>query len=111
GTWPVRWDDIPISFEVSPGTVTREKLALLKSFGVDRISLGVQSFLPEDLIALKRPQPAGELELACQQIKASGFPIFNIDLIYGNAGQDAKRWQRSLDRALEWQPEELYLYP
>jgi oxygen-independent coproporphyrinogen III oxidase len=110
-TWPVRWSHIPTSFEVSPGTVTREKLALLKSLGVDRISLGVQSFVAEDLISLKRPQPAEELERACQFIKAAGFTVFNIDLIYGNDGQDAKRWQSSLNRALEWQPEELYLYP
>jgi oxygen-independent coproporphyrinogen-3 oxidase len=110
-TWPVRWNAIPVSFEVSPGTVTRTKLALLKDLGVDRISLGVQSFVAEDLISLKRPQPAGELDRACQLIKTAGFSVFNIDLIYGTEGQDAKRWQRSLDRALEWQPEEVYLYP
>jgi oxygen-independent coproporphyrinogen III oxidase len=109
--WPVQWNRIPTSFEVSPGTVTPEKLSLLKGLGVDRISLGVQSFVAEDLISLKRPQPAGELERACQFIKAAGFPVFNIDLIYGTDGQDARRWQSSLDRALEWEPEELYLYP
>jgi oxygen-independent coproporphyrinogen-3 oxidase len=65
----------------------------------------------EDLVSLKRPQPAGELERACHDIKSAGFPVFNLDLIYGNEGQDDARWQRSLDRALEWQPEELYLYP
>lgn len=110
-TWPVCWREIPVSFEVSPGTITSAKLALLKQLGVDRISLGVQSFVAEDLISLKRPQPAGELERACQMIKAAKLPVFNIDLIYGNEGQDARRWQCSLDRALEWQPEELYLYP
>jgi len=110
-TWPVRWGEIPVSFEVSPGTVTRAKLALLKQLGVDRISLGVQSFVAEDLVSLKRPQPEGELERACHDIKSAGFPVFNLDLIYGNEGQHAARWQRSLDRALEWQPEELYLYP
>jgi len=110
-TWPVQWHRIPVSFEMSPGTVTREKLELLRQLGVDRISLGVQSFVPEDLISLKRPQPTGELERACHAIKAGGFSVFNVDLIYGNEGQDARRWQRSLDQALEWQPEELYLYP
>jgi oxygen-independent coproporphyrinogen-3 oxidase len=110
-SWPVQWHDIPVSFEMSPGTVTSDKLDLLKRSGVDRISLGVQSFVPEDLVSLKRPQPAGELDHACDSIKKGGFPVFNIDLIYGNEGQDASRWQRSLDRALEWQPEELYLYP
>ncbi|HTB83799.1 MAG TPA: STM4012 family radical SAM protein [Candidatus Sulfotelmatobacter sp.] len=110
-TWPVTWGKIPVSFEVSPGTITPAKLALLKQLGVDRISLGVQSFIAEDLISLKRPQPAGELERACGTIKSARFPVFNLDLIYGNEGQDAGRWQRSLDSALEWQPEELYLYP
>jgi oxygen-independent coproporphyrinogen-3 oxidase len=109
--WPVSWGKIPVSFEVSPGTTTSAKLALLKELGVDRISLGVQSFEPDDLRSLKRPQPAGELDLACQRIQATEFPVFNLDLIYGNEGQDAPRWERSLRRALEWQPEELYLYP
>ncbi|HSH93074.1 MAG TPA: radical SAM protein, partial [Roseimicrobium sp.] len=99
--WPVQWQDIPVSFEVSPGTVSAEKLALLRNLGVDRLSLGVQSFIHADLVALKRPQPAGELERACQLIKQAGFPVFNIDLIYGNDGQDARRWQSNLDRALE----------
>ena len=110
-TWPVRWDQIPVSFEVSPGTVTPAKLTLLKALGADRISLGVQSFVPEDLISLKRPQPPGELEQACQWIKSAGFKVFNIDLIYGNEGQDSKRWQSSLDRIIDLLPEEVYLYP
>ena len=109
--WPVRWSEIPVSFEASPGTITRAKLDLLRQLGVDRISLGVQSFVAEDLVALKRPQPSGELERACHEIKAADFPVFNIDLIYGNEGQDASRWQRSLNCALEWRPEEIYLYP
>lgn len=110
-TWPARWNHIPVSFEVSPGTITREKLLLLKNLGVDRISMGVQSFAAEDLTSLKRPQPSRQLNAACQMIKTSAFPVFNIDLIYGNDGQDAQRWQSSLNRALEWHPEELYLYP
>lgn len=109
--WPIPWDRIPISFEVSPGTVTASKLALLRSRGVDRISLGVQSFVPEDLVALKRPQPKGELAMACELIRNAGFKVFNIDLIYGATGQDATRWQSSLEQALAWRPEEIYLYP
>lgn len=109
--WPVPWGSIPTSFEVSPGTVSAPKLQLLRSLGVDRISLGVQSFVHEDLVSLKRPQPEGGIERACDLIRAAGFPVFNIDLIYGNEGQDAARWQRSLELALQWQPEELYLYP
>lgn len=109
--WPADWKQIPISFEISPGTVTKEKLELLKGFGVDRISLGVQSFVREDLISLKRPQPLPELECACTLISSANFPVFNIDLIYGNEGQDVDRWLRSVNAALAWKPEELYLYP
>jgi oxygen-independent coproporphyrinogen III oxidase len=110
-TWPVQWSEIPVSFEVSPGTITPNKLLLLKQFGVDRISLGVQSFVAEDFISLKRFQPIDELDRACHLIKEAKLPVFSLDLIYGNEGQDLGRWQRSLDRALVWQPEELYLYP
>lgn len=110
-SWPVDWQAVPVSFEVSPGTISAAKLALLKKFGVDRISMGVQSFVREDLLALKRPQPMHELDRACDAISSAGIPVFNIDLIYGIEGQDAARWQQSLDRALHWEPEELYLYP
>ena len=109
--WPIEWKAIPVSFEVSPGTVTKEKLSFLKSVGVDRISIGVQSFVREDLISLKRPQPAGELEQALELVRSVGFPVLNIDLIYGNEGQTGDRWARSLHSALRWNPEELYLYP
>lgn len=109
--WPVDFATIPVSFETSPGTLTPAKLALLRQLGVDRLSLGVQSFRPEDLADLKRPQPAGEIERACQWIREAGFPVFNIDLIYGNQLQDENGWEQSLRKALQWQPEELYLYP
>jgi oxygen-independent coproporphyrinogen III oxidase len=109
--WSVQWRKIPVSFEVSPGTVSGSKLVLLKNLGVDRISMGVQSFVVEDLLALKRPQPQKELFQACDFIKSTRFKVFNIDLIYGNEGQDAERWLTSVKRALAWQPEELYLYP
>jgi oxygen-independent coproporphyrinogen III oxidase len=109
--WPVDWKSIPVSFEVSPGTVTQEKLAFLKSVGVDRISIGVQSFVREDLVSLKRPQHAYQLERALHLIRSTRFSVLNIDLIYGNEGQDGDRWERNLRSVLRWNPEELYLYP
>lgn len=109
--WPVRWPEIPVSVEASPATVTPGKLALLREVGVSRLSLGVQSFEDEDLASLRRPQAASDVECACGWIREAGFPVFNVDLIYGCEGQTPERWRRSLLRALEWQPEELYLYP
>ncbi|MBS2035581.1 STM4012 family radical SAM protein [bacterium] len=109
--WPVDFSNIPVSFETSPGTVDAAKLALLRRLGVDRLSLGVQSFRPEDLADLKRPQPEGQLERACASVAEAGFEVFNIDLIYGNAAQDEAGWEFSLRQALRWRPQELYLYP
>jgi oxygen-independent coproporphyrinogen-3 oxidase len=109
--WKVDFSSIPVSFETSPGTVTPEKLALLRQLGVDRLSMGVQSFVAEDLAALKRPQNTEQVLQACQWIKEAGFPIFNIDLIYGNQDQSAASWQLCLERAVAWLPQELYLYP
>lgn len=109
--WPVDWSRVPVSVELSPATVTAGKLSLLRALGVERVSLGVQSFVATELAALKRPQEPGEVERACAAIRAAGFAVFNLDLIYGQEGQTAASWEESLERALRWQPEELYLYP
>ena len=109
--WPVDWGSVPVSFETSPGTLTPRKLALLKKLGVTRLSMGVQSFVAEDLAELGRPSLGVEVERVAEWIRDAGFPIFNLDLIYGNPGQDERRWAESLERALAQQPDELYLYP
>ena len=110
-TWSVDWADTPTSFEISPGTVDREKLAALKQVGISRISMGVQSFVKHDLKAMARPQKATEVEQACGWINELGFDTFNLDLIYGTANQTAGNWLHSLEQAVEHGPNELYLYP
>jgi len=109
--WPIQPQDASCSFEVSPATVDPEKLAFLKAQGVERISMGVQSFVPAVLRALGRPQKIGDVERACDQIVDAGFRVFNLDLIYGAEGQDEEHWLRSLQQAMRWSPQELYLYP
>ncbi|MCA9553321.1 MAG: STM4012 family radical SAM protein [Myxococcales bacterium] len=99
------------SVETSPATATAERLAVLKAWGVHRVSIGVQSFFADETDALYRPQRAAEVEAALQRIRDAGFRCLNIDLMYGGAGQTPARWQASLDAALAWAPEELYLYP
>src|SRR5262249_56367696 len=78
---------IPVSIEASPATVTAEKLALLRAFGVDRLSLGVQSFAERDARAMGRPQRSDEGETALTLIRQARFPILNIDLISGGEVQ------------------------
>ncbi|CAM3795318.1 STM4012 family radical SAM protein [Kibdelosporangium persicum] len=104
-------DGIPVSVETSPDTATPDRLAVLAGRGVTRISCGVQSFDDKEARAAVRPQKRAAVEAALDAIRAAGFPVLNIDLIYGITGQTDVTWLASLDAALAWQPEELYLYP
>jgi oxygen-independent coproporphyrinogen III oxidase len=102
---------IPGSVEVSPGTVDAEKLALLRSRGLDRVSIGVESFDEAEVAAVHRPQQGSVVERALGLIREAAFPTLNIDLIYGLPGQTVASWLASVRRALRFAPEELYLYP
>lgn len=102
---------IPLSVEASPATATADRLAVLAERGTTRLSLGVQSFVDAEARSAVRPQKRAEVEAALGRIRDAGFPVLNIDLIYGIDGQTEASWLRSLDAALAWRPEELYLYP
>jgi oxygen-independent coproporphyrinogen-3 oxidase len=101
----------PISVETSPHTATPERLRALRERGVDRVSIGVQSFVEAEVAASGRSQRTADVELALERIRAAGFPTLNIDLIYGLPGQTVASWLGSLRAALRHRPEELYLYP
>ncbi|GAB2518304.1 STM4012 family radical SAM protein [Nocardia heshunensis] len=102
---------IPLSVETSPATATPDRLAVLAERGATRVSIGVQSFVDTEARAAVRPQRRAEVETALEAIRAARIPVLNIDLIYGIDGQTEATWRTSLDAALAWQPEELYLYP
>lgn len=102
---------VPLSVETSPGTATADRLAVLAQRGTTRISLGVQSFVAAEARAAVRPQHVGEVHAALERIRDTTIPVLNIDLIYGIDGQTEQTWRASLDAALTWRPEELYLYP
>ncbi|WP_283138026.1 STM4012 family radical SAM protein [Rhizohabitans arisaemae] len=102
---------VPFSVETSPATATPDRLGVLADRGVHRISIGVQSFVDAEARAAIRPQRRAEVEKALRHIRDSGVPVLNIDLIYGIDGQTPETWRYSLDAALAWEPEEIYLYP
>ncbi|MFF4535240.1 STM4012 family radical SAM protein [Streptomyces aureus] len=102
---------IPLSVEASPSTATADRLAVLVERGTTRLSLGVQTFVEEESRAAVRPQRRSEVEAALARIREAAVPVLNIDLIYGIDGQTAASWRHSLDAALAWRPEEIYLYP
>ncbi|MFD3328491.1 STM4012 family radical SAM protein [Streptomyces sp. NPDC058701] len=99
------------SVETSPATATADRIAVLAERGATRLSIGVQSFVDEEARAAVRPQKRDEVEASLARLKAAGFPILNIDLIYGIEGQTERSFKISLDAALAWEPEEVYLYP
>ncbi len=101
----------PGGIEASPETVTPEKMAVVRGHGIDRVSLGVQSFAAGEMRALARPQQNAVVQAAIGHIRAAGFPTLNLDLIYGIAGQTVDSLLASIDSALAFAPEELYLYP
>jgi len=102
---------IPLSVEASPATATTERLEVLAARGATRLSLGVQTFDAAEGRAVVRPQRRSDVEAALQRIRDAAIPVLNIDLIYGIDGQTRSSWLASLQAALAWRPEEMYLYP
>ena len=93
---------IPVSVEVSPETATVEKLQLLRDRGVDRISMGVQSFIDSEVLAIQRRQTAEQVNTALSQIRNLGFGALNLDLIYGLPQQTVDSWLQSIRTALQF---------
>ena len=102
---------VPAIVETSPKTATAERLGVLASRGVDRISIGAQSFIEAETKAMGRPQSARELARSLDAIRSLPFSSLNIDLIYGAAPQTAESWRYSIREALRWSPGEIFLYP
>lgn len=99
-----------ITSEANPGTVDAAKFRAMRNAGFNRISLGAQSFLDDDLIRLDRIHKAGDVERAVQAAREAGFDNVNIDLMFALPGQSMAAWQRNLDRAFSLVTEHLSLY-
>ena len=102
---------IPVSIETAPGQTTPEKLSVLQANKTERVSIGIQSFHAGELKTLNRNhQPETALK-ALELLKQFNFPVLNIDLIYGIPGQTRKSFLHSLEQALAFLPQEIFLYP
>jgi oxygen-independent coproporphyrinogen-3 oxidase len=102
---------LPASVETSPETAIPERLQVLARRGVERVSIGVQSFDDGEVHAIARPQSATQVDAALARIRAAGIPTLNVDLMYGLPGQRTQSFLGSIRHALHYTPEELYLYP
>ena len=102
--------DAEITCEANPGTVDRNKFATLRALGVNRLSMGVQSFQPDELQFLGRIHTVEDVYLAYDEARQAGFDNINLDFIFGLPHQAESHWQATLDKALALQPEHLSLY-
>lgn len=106
-----RFDDTTeVTIELNPDDVTKEKLALYRSLGVNRVSLGVQSFDDDEVRFLGRRHSGRQGEEAARLVAEAGFAEFGIDLIYGLPGQTVRSWRKTLRLALSYGPAHLSCY-
>lgn len=99
-----------ITVELNPESTTDKLLVSLKNTGVNRLSLGVQSFDDDILKTIGRVHSVQDAENALQKARNAGFKNINIDLIYGLPQQNLKNWEKTLDTALELNVEHISLY-
>lgn len=96
--------------EVNPATSDREYLAMLLGHGVNRLSLGAQSFDPRELQMLERHHHPRDVEQSLRSAIDVGFERLNLDLIYAIPGQTLGSWKRSLEQAISLQTGHLSCY-
>ncbi|MEW6429430.1 MAG: radical SAM family heme chaperone HemW [Thermodesulfobacteriota bacterium] len=99
-----------ISIEANPDTVSVDTLATLRQAGVNRLSIGVQSFSDPLLCAIGRTHSAAAAGHAFHAARRAGFTNINLDLIYGLPGQTGADWHASLAAAVALAPEHLCIY-
>src|SRR5712691_3048836 len=96
--------------EANPGSVSARKAAVLREFGVNRISLGVQSWDENLLKLLGREHDAGQAEKSFRILRAAGFANINVDLMFGLPGQSAQQWHSTLEKTIALGPEHISTY-
>lgn len=101
---------IEITIEANPGTVSPLKLKELRCTGINRISLGAQSFRTAELKLLGRIHSVADIYSAFEGARSAGFENINLDLIYGIPGQEVEVWRNNLNTAIALNPEHLSVY-
>lgn len=102
--------DLEVCLEANPDDLDPEKLAELKDIGVERLSIGVQSFSDEKLNAMNRAHSASESQRCVEDAQAAGFKNLSIDLIYAQPDQSEEEWQQELETAVGLQVQHISAY-
>lgn len=103
--------DCALAVESAPGRATSTQLRQLRKTGFRRISFGVQSFVDEELAAMRRHHTGADALKSMEEAHEAGFENVNVDLIYGLGGQALRAWERSLSAAVSGLPETITVYP
>lgn len=93
--------DAEVTLEANPDDITDGNLAAWKKNGINRLSIGIQSFYDRDLHYMERIHTASEAESAIRRAQAAGITNLTIDLIYGTPGLTAEEWKHNLQKAVE----------
>jgi oxygen-independent coproporphyrinogen-3 oxidase len=102
--------EIEITAEANPGTLSTAYLRALRRSGVNRLSLGVQSFADDELAFLSRLHSAAAARRAFEQAREAGFDNISIDLIFNLPRQSLARWEANLFEALKLEPDHFSIY-
>jgi oxygen-independent coproporphyrinogen-3 oxidase len=102
--------DLETTMEVNPGTVTPESLAGYRQAGVNRLSIGVQSFDDRELLLLGRIHSSAEALATFHWARRAGFTNISLDLMHSLPGQTLGRWRETLGQAVDLAPEHLSAY-
>ncbi|WP_133139747.1 radical SAM family heme chaperone HemW [Legionella genomosp. 1] len=103
-------EDIEITMEANPGTVEQQRFRGYREAGINRLSLGIQSFNPEHLKKLGRIHDDKQAHFAIETARRSGFDNINLDLMHGLPGQTIEQGLADLQQALQYEPEHLSWY-
>lgn len=103
-------ENAEITLEANPDDLTKEKLHELKNAGINRLSIGVQSFFDKELRWMNRSHDAEQAENCIRTAKEIGFENITIDLIYGVPGLTNQDWELNLQKAIELNIDHLSCY-
>ena len=102
--------DCEVTVEGTPESFTSDYLDMLREVGVTRLSMGVQTFDPQERIHLGLSSTVEEAIAGIQLVQRAGFANVNVDVIYGIPGQTVSSWDRTLQQACEYEPTHLSCY-
>lgn len=103
-------DEIEITLEANPDDISSTKISNLKAGGVNRLSIGIQSFIDTELLASNRAHNAQESLHAVQICQDAGIDNLSVDIIYGMPDSNQETWQYNIDKALDLEVDHISSY-